>query len=199
MKYTFIKILGATTLAAAMGYGIIAEEYTDVSGFDDRYQQGRTKNSISSVVAGIMAQKMNENSEINIEVQKTWFPHSKIIGITTPSTINTYMNLTFSHVTFTAHPNPQGQLEGNVDKSEFDWEIKQTGPNRYHVHRWGPKFDSDLELYVKDGKVTGKYIRPGPHFDWDINGTYDVNGNVNVNIYGPVNLGVDLVGKIIKK
>ena len=199
MHSNLVKIAGAAVFAAAIGYSVILSEYADVSGFSKDYQMGRTKNSVSTVLAGVLAQKIYNKSNINITEQKKYFPDSRITGSASQDYIQTYMDLTFSHVCFTADEKTPGKLVGHVDKSEFDWDITQTGPNKYHVHRWGPKFDSDLELNVNNGLVAGKYLRPGPHFNWDINGTYDSKGNVNVKIRAPLTLGIDLVGKITKK
>ena len=62
-----------------------------------------------------------------------------------------------------------------------------------------PKFDGYLEIQVKDGKISGTYIRGGPYFDWVVEWTYDSNGNVKGTIDSPVNLGISLEGKITKK
>lgn len=188
---------GATT--ALVGAGILSSEYTDLPGFDDKVQAGRAKNSIATVVAGIVGQKLYGNSIIDLEIQKSIFPDAKITGNTTPTAVNTYVDLALTSVHFEGQNNSSGQLEGEVHKSGFNWKVKQTSENRYEIARWGPKFDGALEITVKDGKISGTYIRGGPHFNWGVNGTYDASGKIRCEIDGPLNLGITLEGKITPK
>ena len=69
-----------------------------------------------------------------------------------------------------------------LNKSEFDWKVKQLEYDMYEIVRFEPKFNTILELRVQDGKISGTYVRPGLHFDWEINGTYDKNENVNLRL-----------------
>jgi hypothetical protein len=187
------------TIAALVGAGILSSEYTDLPGFDDKIQAGRTKNSIAAVVAGIVGQKLYGNSNIDLEIQKSLFPDARVTGNTTPNSVDTYVNLALTSTHFVGQNNSSGQLEGEVDKSEFNWKVKQTSEDKYEIARWGPKFDGALELTVKDGKISGTYIRGGPHFNWKVNGTYDNLGHVKYEIDGPLNLGITLDGKITPK
>jgi hypothetical protein len=189
--YAGAGILGIGALTAAV-------EYLDVPG-PIKAEWGRTKNSIAAVVAGLVGKKLYENSTINIEIQKHIWPNAKVIGQTTPTSIDTYVDLATTSAHFVANENEDGQLVGEVDKSEFDWKVKQTSTNSYDFARWGPKFDANLILNVADGKISGTYVRTGPNFNWDVIGTYDDNGNVNIEIDGPVNLGIRLVGRIDKQ
>jgi len=188
---------GAFTLIA--GAGIISTEYTDFPGFDDKVQAGRAKNSITAVVAGLVGQKLYGNSVIDLEIQKSFFPYARVTGETSPTSINTYVDLTLTSVHFQAKNNSYNKLEGEVHKSEINWEVKQISDDRYEISRWGPKFDGALDLTVKDGKISGTFIRGGPHFDWNVNGTYNDSGKVNLEIDGHLNLGITLDGKIISK
>lgn len=194
------KILGSAieglALATIVGGSVVSSEYTDIMGFSEELQAGRTKNSIAAVTAGIIGQKMYGDSDVDLEIQKQFYPDARVVGKTTSESVDTKVDLTFTSSRFTGHNNAKGRLEGEVDKSEFNWNVKQSSKNRYDIARWGPKFDAALELTVKDGVISGTYIRPGPHFDWDVTGTYDANGNVNYEIDGPFNLGITLNGKI---
>jgi hypothetical protein len=195
----FLKTLGFGTAGAALAtYGVVSSEYMDIFGFDEKVQAGRTKNSIAAVVTGLVGQKLYGNSNIDIDIEKSLWPDAKVTGYTTPESVETHVDLALTSAHFSAQ-NKNGLLEGEVDKSEFDWKVKQTGSNSYDIARFGPKFDARLELRVQDGKISGTYIRPGPHFDWGINGTYDQNGNVKFEIDGHMNLGITLNGKITPK
>jgi hypothetical protein len=190
--------IGYGFIAGSVIYGLtIISEYADIP--LTKTESGRTKNSIATVVSGIIANKMYDNSKIELEVQKQSWPDSKITGETTDSTILSYNDLSMTSAKFTAQKNRDGKFEGKVDKSEFNWDITQTGNEKYHVGRFGLKFDADLEIKVSKGKITGEYQRHGIRFNWDIEGIYDSLGNVNINIDGPMNLGINLVGKITKR
>ena len=184
-------------ILGSIGIGIVGSEYQDVFGFLDKLQAGRTKNSIASVVSGLVSQRLDDgNNDINMNVGKVFFPDSKITGFTTRDTIHTDMGLWFTSNKFDAG-RKNGLMNGRVDKSEFDWKVKEKPNGDYDVARFGPKFDASVEdLKVKDGVISGTYSRPGPNFDWDIDGTYDSDGNVQFTIDGPFNLGISLEGTI---
>lgn len=175
-------------------------EYADIPDFSGKTPgTGRTKNSISAVVAGIVGKNLYGNSEIELKIKKHFWPDAKLTGGTTKDSIDTYVDLSLTSAKFKAVTNKNGYLEGKVDKSEFDWEVKQTGYNTYKIKRLGPKFNAELELNAANGIIEGIYRRSGPHFNWDIKGTYDNVGNVEIEIDGPLSLGITLKGKIDKK
>ncbi len=188
--------LGASAIIATSA--LTCGEYCDQPGFSNKVEVGRTKNSIATVVAGIVGQRMYGDSRIDLEIKKLFYPNAKVTGTTTKNSVDTFVDLSFTSAHFTAQKNKEGNLEGEVDKSEFDWKVKQISESTYEIARFGPKFDATLVLHLKDGRITGKYIRPGPHFNWDISGNYDEKGNVKVEIDGPFNLGITLDGKIAK-
>lgn len=192
-----ISVVGA--VLGVMGVSIVSGEYADISGIGFKGMEGaRGKNSISAVVGGIIGQKLYGNSEIDLTLKKVFWPNSKLRGITTSNSINTDADLTFGRANFRAKKT-NGKLEGEVDKSEFDWKVEQSGEDRYKIGRFGPKFDGELYLVVKDGRVRGEFHRYGFNISWGIDGKYDKEGNVDVEIDGPLTLGVDLVGKIEKR
>lgn len=197
-RRNFLGLLGYGTIGTALAGSVISSEYMDVFGFS-KLEMGRTKNSIAAVVAGLVGKMLYGNSQIDVEIQKQGWSDARVTGNTTPTSVDTYVDLAVTNSHFRAQQNGAGMLEGKVDKSEFDWRVRQTGQNSYEIARFGPKFDSGLNLNVADGKISGTYVRTGPHFDWGIIGTYDDSGKVNIEIDGPLNLGIRLVGKISKK
>ena len=188
--------LALTGLIGTLGMASFAsEEYFDAPIFmSEKTEQGRTKNSIAAIVAGIVGQKLYGNSTIDLEVQKTMFPNARVTGHTTSKEIDTHVELLMTSSHFTAE-NKAGALEGKVSKSELDWDVKQTGSNTYVVSRWGPKFNTTLVLNVENGKIIGSYCRPLA-FDWTINGTYDSNGRLHIDITAPFTLGITLDGNV---
>jgi hypothetical protein len=141
---------------------------------------------------------MYENADINIEIEKKWFPDATITGHTTKDSIDTYINLWLSHVEFTAEKK-DGMINGKVDKSEFDWNVTQKNDNTYEIQRTLLKWDGNLKIDVNDGKIFGVYERGGFAWDWDINGTYDKDGNLKIEIDAPWTLDINLAGKITQK
>lgn len=190
------KVLGTVALVATLGTGaVVSSEYADYAGFDGRAETGRTKNSLSTVVAGVAAQQAYGNAQLDLKLKKHLWPDARVIGSTTPNSVDTHVGLAFTSATFHA-TNGQNGLSGKVDKSEFDWAVQQTSPDTYRIGRFGWKFDAYLRMTAKDGRITGTYERRGPHFDWHIDGTYGANGNARINIHGPMMLGVTLEGKL---
>lgn len=184
---------------AIFGSGITCHEYADYPGFGASTELGRTKNSLASIIGGIVAQKIGGNSNIEITVTKTLFPDAPLSGQTTTNTIDSLVDLTLTSSKFTATGDPGGLMKGKVDKSEFDWNVTQVSDDKWEIGRLGWKFDTTLELTVKDGVITGEYVRPGPHFNWGIEGTYDQGGNVKVEVSIPFSLDIGLAGKVTPK
>lgn len=191
MTQDYLRTYGTgAAVVAILGFAIASTEYMDIPGIGNSVQAGRTKNSIAAVVTGLVGQQMYEKSKIDVKVQKIVWPDADLTGQTSSTSVNTYVDLSLSKANFQAEENLAGMLEGEVKKSEFNWKVKQTGQNTYEIARFGPKFDATY------GQISGTYVRPGPHFNWDISGTYDDNGNVDFEIDGPLNLGIDIVGTI---
>ncbi|MFH1331751.1 MAG: hypothetical protein ABIH63_00510 [archaeon] len=191
-----LVIYGGATVLASTSIPLV--EYIDLPGFF-KYQTGRTKNSIASVVAGLVGQKLYGNSEINLEIQKKFFPDARVTGHTTPSSVDTYVDLALTSARFIAQKNELGSLEGEVHKSEINWKVKQISEDSYKIARWGPKFDGILKLKLENDNILGLYIRKGSHFDWKVKGKHNHNGDTKIEIDGPLNLGIILEGKITKK
>ena len=192
----FEKVAKGIVAAAALGFLVSSIEYTDLPGFGSKMPEaGRTKNSIAAVVGGVIGQKMYGDSSVDLRIKKTFFPDARVTGHTTAKSIDTYVGLVLTSAHFEGKGNP---LIGEVHKSEFNWGVEQIAPNRYDIKRFGWKFNAHLNIDVKDGKISGTYIRDGPHFNWKIDGTYDTNGNVNCEIDGHACLGITLEGKVTK-
>ena len=200
MKRKISPILFGIGVGIVGAFGIPCSEYQDFPGFSNKSPEaGRTQNSIAAVVSGIVGQKIYGSSDVDMEIEKTFFPNARVTGNTTPSSVNTYVGLSFTSAAFNAKNNSEGMLEGEVDKSEFNWGVKQSSSTIYDIARFGPKFDGFLDIHVENGKINGNYVRGGPHFDWPIEGTYDAEGNVKCTIDGPLTLGITLKGKITPK
>lgn len=197
LKYTIGTVVGVPTLALIARELFSISEYADMPGFDADYEAGRTRNSLATLVSGIVGQKMYGSSKFELNMEKSQFPDAKVTGHTTRDTIDSYVGLALTSSHFTA-ARKNGLLEGTVAKSEFNWGIKENDDGSYHVTRFGPKFDSELRIDVKDGKITGQYIRTGPHFSWTISGKYDEQGNVKIDVSIPLGLDFRLKGKITK-
>lgn len=200
------RIVASTLIGAAILIGLPAgihyDNYHDFPGFTETTAAGRTRNSIANVVAGIVAQKMYDgNSTINLTAKKSLYPNSEITGRTTPSSIDTRMDLTFAHNEFhatTGTNNKNVTLQGVLNKSEFDWAVHQTGTNTYEIGRFGLKFDTTLTLNVSNGRITGDYNHP-LKFNWKINGTYNPTGFVTIDINVPFSISDITLEGTIKK
>jgi len=186
-------------LAAIFFVGSIISltNYEDIPFFYSSSSRGREKNNIALVVAGLLAQEYGkEKSVIDIQLQKHFFPDSRIRGEVTTDSIDIKLDLLLSTSKFTAYKDVKNELIGEVIKNEFDWEVVQIDKNRYRIGRRLFRFDRELILEIRDGKVSGMIIRNGLYFDWEIEGTISEDGFVDIEIDGILNLGVKLVGKI---
>lgn len=197
------RIIGAgvvlTGLAIGLPYYCAYTEYADYPGYDDDTQKGRTRNGVAAVVAGVLAQRLYGTTEFNLEVEKSFYPDATVKGNTTTDSIDSLVDLLTTSSHFTAKKNDKGYFEGEVAKSEFNWGVKQISDSKYQVGRVFFKFDSELELDCKDGKINGNYKRVLA-FDWPIHGIYDKEGNINVRVdTPPLNFGITIAGKIRKK
>ncbi len=193
-----LKTFGLGAAVVALIGGIYSStQYFDMFGFSDKHQAGRTRNALASVVSGVVAQKLTgyANSNFNFDVVKTWYPDGTAKGEISYKKIESYVPVTFTSATFSATENSAGFYEGEVEKSEFDWNVKQVSENQYEISRFGPKFDSTLTLSAENGQIKGNYART-LGFDWPITGTYDDRGNVSLNISVPFGLDVGLEGKV---
>ena len=170
--------------------------YQDYSGFDGRAQAGRTRNSVATIVAGTVAQKAYGDASINLMAKKRFWADAAIVGSSSYHNTHAAMDLTFTRNTYRAQRDAEGYSHGTVDKSEFNWKVDQTSQTHYGIQRALLKFDTSLDLEVKDGHISGSYnksIAP----DWKISGTYTEEGDVKILIDVPFSLAdVVLEGKI---
>jgi hypothetical protein len=193
-----LKLLGTSIAIAGMSTcAVVNTEYSDLPGFSEKVQQGRTKNAIANVVGGIVAQNMYDRSNFSLNVTKNAFPDSTVSGKATNNSINSESELFFSNSKFIGSGNSNyGTLTGDIKKSEFDWNVTQVSPNTYEIGRATIKFDHLLNLNVENGIVSGSLERSWG-FDWDIIGSYNVKtGEVNIEIDAPLTLGIGLEGKV---
>ena len=175
--------VGAIGGLAVLGFNAIRSlEFTDTPG-PSKHDFGRTVNGISTLVCGIAAQEIFGNASVNATIQKPWFPDAKVDGRTTADFIDTEVELSMTSSHFTAQKEG-GLMKGKVDKSEFDWSVEQTGPNTWHIGRWGYKFDSTLVIDISNGQINGSLERT-MGWDWTFSGTYDTAGNIKINVGTP--------------
>jgi hypothetical protein len=196
------KLIVSGSILFAFGTGIfMTSQYADYSWpFTKNTNKGRTKNSISAVIGGTVAKQLYDKSEINLEIEKKFWPNAHVTGYTTEDSIVSNVNdLAFTKVNYNAEKNAKGNLQGIVKKSEYNWDVEQTSANKYHIDRASLKFNSDLELKTQNGKITGTYIRHGLSYNWPIEGTYDTNGNVKMHVNVPWGLDFNLEGNITQK
>ncbi|MFH1175072.1 MAG: hypothetical protein V1725_08145 [archaeon] len=184
-------ILTIATAAAIIGCLYVSSSYLDLPGFSQKVQQGRTKNSIATIVTGIAAQQAYGNSRIDMNVGKTFYPDAKLTGSTTPTSIHTHLDLALTDADF--HASNENLLQGKVEKSEFNWNVQQTGKDEYEIRRWGPKPNNTLKLHVADGIIIGEYTR-WFGWDWNISGKYDSTGKAEIDITAPLTLGLHISG-----
>jgi hypothetical protein len=190
--------IAAIAVFAGIGWVINSTAYIDIPGSWKNLSGGRTRNSVASLVAGTTAQQLYSSGSIDLEVKKTLFPDSAITGNSSPDAISTEMSLWFTSNEYIARRDGS-HFSGKVDKSEFDWKVSQDGPTTYEVGRWGWKLDTQLKLHAADGKIRGSYSKPLA-FDWPIEGTYDKDGNVEIDIDVPWSWNnIRLEGKIVPR
>ncbi len=169
--------------------------YSDLPGFSNDSQSGRTINGVSTLVGGIIGETLYGDSQIDLTAEKFFFPDSEITGTTSRERIDVECDLLFTSSHFTARREKGGVFTGAVEKSEYNWDITQNSSNTWGIERAGWKLDTMLELNIDSGVITGAYKRPF-ELDWDINGTYDHNGKIDVEIDVPWGPDVELVGQI---
>jgi hypothetical protein len=195
------KIIAYGALLVTLGTaGFVTSQNADYPmPFTKGTEIGRTKNSIAAVIGGVVARQVYFDSKVDLRINKPYWPDAHVTGHANLGEIATDVNdLTFTDVHFRVKQTGKGGLKGEVQKSEYNWDIEQTEYGEYNIHRFLFKFDSDLKISTHDGKITGTYFRHGPSWDWDINGTYDKEGNVKIHVDVPMGLDFDLEGRITK-
>lgn len=135
---------------------------------------GRTVNSLSVVLAGVLAQELEPQGAKNLflTVEKPFFPDAEVLGTVTGTNVDVKIDLALTSARFVASGSV-GALNGKVEKSEFNWDVAQNGADTWAIGRFGFKFDKTLHLSVKDGVITGFLENPlernwqitGRHFD----------------------------------
>lgn len=195
-------ITRGSSLAAALtavGVGALTlnscTQYQDLPGYSEDTSLGRTKNALAVAVAGIVAEKISPDATIQFTVERFWFPDAELEGTVGGGKIHTHLPLALTSATFDAQSS-DGQLNGTIEKSEFDWELRQTDPETWQIGRALLKFDHTLTLHVHDGVISGELARTAG-FNWTISGTYSPEGNVEISIDGPMTLGLLLKGSVV--
>lgn len=187
---------------AALGMGVrgcwYAQDYIDLPVYIADCQEGRTRNGLASLIVGTVAHELYDEAHIAVTVEKTSWPDSHITGSLSPDSLHTEMDLRFTDSKFYGHITSNG-LEGEISKSEWNWDIEQTAPGCYDVTRFGFKWNAELRLNIADGKIEGTYARSGLKWDWDITGHYDNKGNVALQVSIPWGADFSMKGTIIPR
>lgn len=191
-------IAGATILAMGLLGAGSCIQHIDYPGFSEKTPSGgRTRNGVAALVAGATARTLHDSATIDMEVQKPWWPDAELTGHVTPSTVDTKVNVALSSAKFKGSLDDNGYLRGEVHKSEFNWHVQEREDGDYDLGRFMFKWNTKLRFKVwDDGKITGVYERSGPHWDWNLNGTYDPYGNVHIDVDVPWGFDFSLNGKI---
>jgi hypothetical protein len=187
-------LFGAIGVLGLAALGIPAGQYSD--GWLKGQEEGRTKNSISAVVAGIVAEKAYGDATINLEVKRALWPDSHLSGEANRQGIDSTLELNWHPAHFTAQVGANGRIQGNVDKSEFDWTVTPITGNQWKIERFALKFDYVLTLNVSGGSICGQLERPGPAPDFQITGNYSPEGMVHITIDPSFGMGIELSGNI---
>lgn len=188
-----IKLSVGAAALSFFGVSFVFSENVDYPGIfaNKKAYMGRTKNAVAALVTGLVAEKIDQNVDFKFQLEKPFWPDAEAQGSVKNGKIDSLVDLTFSSSEFVGT-----RAGGTVNKSEYDWDIQQINENTWHVGRMLMKFDSDLILNIQDGKITGEFVRSGNHFDWSINGTYDENGNVEIDVGIPFSNDLRIVGRV---
>ena len=192
-RMSLLGLTAATAASLCTGCG----QFKDTPGTSKEKEFGRTVNSLSSMLAGLVAQKVSEDGSFSMTIEKPLFPDAKITGVTTKTSIVSKVELALSSARFNVAGQP-GTMAGDVTKSGFNWGIKQTGTNTWKIERLGWKFNYTLALDVGNGQISGKLGMPGS-VDWAIKGRYDTNGVVSMSVAtGPLSPNFKISGTVQK-
>ena len=162
-----VSFFGTACAAVAAAAGCTAFQDTPGPG---KNQFGRAVNAISAVSAGLIAQAVAPGRTFEATIEKYAWPDASMHGKTTDNSIQVSVDLSLTSCKFTASGKP-GAITGDVEKSEFDWKVKQSSPGEWEIGRTGWKFDHVLKLTVDNGTINGTLVRTGG-FDWTIEGSY---------------------------
>ncbi len=188
-----------SAIVALCGLSFWSVQYADnwLLAWDKDYTSGKIKNGLATMVAHEVARDLSSNAEINLKVKRTLWFDGNITGTVGATKGNVYIDGNKAVFESTIE---QGKLTGKVRKHELDWKVEEGEDGKLKIRRWGPKFNSYLDVKADNGFIKGKYDRRGffkP--DWKVQGTYDDEGNVNVKINVPFGGDVNLEGKIYHK
>ncbi len=193
MKLRLSPTVRRAVVAAGLMVPIfVSSEYCDLPGFSGKLQQGRTINSLASIISGIVSKEAYGSSSSKGYVGKFLWPDAELNTEVDSNSISSLVGVLFTSSKLEAKY-PSNFLEGSVEKSEFDWKVKQIGVDTYEINRFGPKFDTTLDISVRNGVIHGMYKRPFG-FDWAIEGAYDDQG-YSFNVSVPLGLDFSVNAK----
>ncbi len=199
---SFAHRMGEKAFKIGMGIAVVtgtaeiipANEYVN-SGLH-KETAGGEKNAVATLISGIIGQKIYGSSKVDINVEKMFWPDSKITGETTPDSINVSDD---NDTNVDLKKSTDDLSSGEIDKGGVDWDIKQTGPNTYKIENVGPFNDATLIVEIKNGKIIGTYKRPFFDLNWTVGGSYRTDGTVNIVVNVPLGPDIELDGTIEKK
>ena len=180
-------------ISIALGYA-----YIDFPGVSS--PAGRTKNALATVITGALANELYPDREVEIEIRMVkllWYPNSRVSGQASSGEINVYNSNFISLASFSAKKDSDGVFRGEVAKTEYNWSVSK-GEESWEIGRFLDKLDTALVLEAKDGKISGYYSQ-SLSYDWIITGTYDSDGNIQLDCDHWTIWGFGLEGKIVPK
>lgn len=173
-----LNLLKVAGLGAALHLSYHSR-FNDVPGFKkDNF--GRTVNGVATVLGGIITRDVATNAAANLTIVKAGWPDSNLKVHTSGSSISAEADLSLSSCVFSASGN-QGSMQGDVDKSAFDWKVKEAGLGKWTIERFGPYPNYTLDYTINNGVVTGTIRRP-LEYDWNFDGSIK-DGNISISVH----------------
>lgn len=158
---------------------------------------------LTAVVAGILAQKIHPESQIEMDVDIWLGAGGRLTGTTTPQSIRVYLDRNFSADSeFTAERaapilSPTSRtLVGGISRTlSFGFSFRQLGENLYQIDRRLIGFGYQLELKLEQGHIQGQVYR-SLALDWSVEGEISPSGEIEFEIQRPLAFDVTAKGKI---
>lgn len=150
-------------------------KFLDLSILSEDNKFGREVNALGAVIAGIAADQSGQRGNSIGTIDKPFFPDSPISVQLANGQITSSVG---ALLTLAEYSSNNGS--GTVEKSVWNWNVTQNGPNTWTIERAGLKFNYTLELYLQNGVYHGVVKRPLER-DWEIEGSVRA-GSSNIQV-----------------